>query len=250
MPAEETSQTPEQENSDEAAKQVLRDELANERVERARAEGVAKGQATALAKQPVLETPKAEPEEERLTLEQLQALVDDGKINEGQRTQRLLDYQRIDLEKDFDAKLAENNTAQTANHSIQAAFDAYTDRMPDLLKEGSENFERASAEYQRLIKECHCPATAATQLVAVGNIFGPAKLIKETTKRETHSEGAGGTSGSGTSKPEDNQFKGLTAVQSAYIQRGIDKGKYSDEQGDKNLKRDIAYARSKNEVKH
>ncbi len=42
----------------------------------------------------------------------------------------------------------------------------------------------------------------------------------------------------------------IVPVVADYIQRGIDTGKYSGDQGEKDLKQDIAYARSKNEVKH
>ena len=89
------------------------------------------------------------------------------------------------------------------------------------------------------------PATEATEIVAVRNIFGPAEKIKETTVRETHSEGAGGTSSGGKQTQKDKGWRGdCSADEVAFYEEMIKTGNYRGEK-DPNFIKDLEYAAAK-----
>ena len=109
---------------------------------------------------PVAEKPP-EPLRE-YTRAELDALVEDGKINRAQADAQL-DKQ---LEAKVTARVTANVTAGQANDATKAAIDGYMAKVPTLADKTSLEYKRVTDAYNDLVKH-GSPKTNATELAAL-----------------------------------------------------------------------------------
>ena len=233
--AESSEETQKAAASEAALRDKLQEDLEKERVARARAEG----QVEAFAKQPPSEIPKTDPPK-RYTVAQLQEMVDSGAITDIEKEQRLHDQLRAELRDDARTLNAENLKSQKSTSKIDVEFEAYKKVVPGIDEPGSENHRRASAEYAKLLA-LEIPESAALQLVAIRNVFGPAEKIPETTERETHAEGAGGQSAVDSQQKPSGWRGDCSKDEVAYYEEMIKTGQY-DGEDDPNFRADVDFA--------
>lgn len=177
---------------------------------------------------------------------QLQQAVDSGRLTEGQMEQILEKQRQVSL-KDQIRTQAEAIVAQREQQSkLQSKMDRYIERYPGLRQPGSEEFNRASRELQRIVEEYgYDPKDGRTELLAVERAFGPAEKVKERTRRETPKET--GAPGGGTERAQNSNLVhgvAITKELRSYLQRQIDNGQYPGGWDDPAIKRQMKYVKA------
>lgn len=199
---------------------ALEAELQQDRIERARLEE----RVAAVTQTPATAEPPP------LTEAQMQSLVDEGKLTEGEVKTELERRFRAELDLSTDQKVQTAIATQKQQDVVQTEFDAYVAAFPDVNKAGTADFQRVRNEINSLVK-LGVPHTLQSELIAMRKEFGSLDRVEETTnlRREYHQEAGGSGGGQADAGAGSATWqKGLTAGQiSAYsdqLQKGIYKG--------------------------
>ncbi len=161
------------------------------------------------------------------TREELNALVDDGKLDRA-RADQIMDAQlERNVKERVSADVVSAMQTQRRDERVQAELDRYLDVIPDVQTTGSEARQKVEQEFQYLVSLGDAP-DKATELKALRSVFGPAnKLQKSQPTRETHQETGGSTPDGDTGGQHDDDVpKGLTAAQRAYYKPLVERGMY------------------------
>ena len=203
-----------------AKAEALEAELQQDRIERARLEE----RVNAATKDP------GTPEPPPLTEIQMQALVDEGKLTEGEVKTEMERRFRAELDLSTDKKVQTAIATQKQQDVVQTEFDAYIAAFPDVNKPGTADFQRVRNEINSLVK-LGVPHTLQSELIAMRKEFGSLDRVEETTnlRREYHQEAGGSGGGQNAADASTATWqKGLTPGQiGAYtdqLQKGIYKG--------------------------
>lgn len=184
-----------------------------------------------LSKKPAKEYTRAE----------LSALVDDGRLSQGE-ADRIYDEQtERKIEERITKKVETNVSEKEIASRINAEIDRYTDVYPDILVDGSENRKMVAEEYRRQLG-LGKPDSAQTELDVLAAVFGPSTRLQKgrEKERETHQE-TGSDSGEDTGNRETKAPK-LSPERKAYYTKMIDKGFYKG-WDDPTLKSELEYIR-------
>jgi hypothetical protein len=190
--------------------------------------------------------PEAAPEKpKQFDRAELQQMVDAGTISEDKMAEVLErqshDKLRSEITGDLRHMLSENQ-AQTRREDEIGKYKA---RLPGLDTAGHENHERASREYQELLRLGATPG-AATECAALRAAFGPAERIKEKTRTEHRGHEETVTSSSGPASPGAESWqKGLSRQRITYAKDCFTKGIWSGPE-DPGFKTYLQHARSGN----
>lgn len=171
-----------------------------------------------------LATEKPEP---TYTRPQLLALVEEGKLSQGEADVAWEQQLETRIEKKFDKKLDQYTTAAQTQSQITAQVATYKELMPDLMRD-SEDRSKVQAEYQYLMGIGQ-PPTVATELAAIRSVFGDIETLKKTKQSLKQAETYQETGGGG--RPDDAKkgvLKTLSQRETDYYEAGIKKGMYKD----------------------
>jgi len=165
------------------------------------------------------ESRKTEKSEEH-TREELLTMVEDEKLTQVQADKLWEEQITTNVTKKVLGAVAHRDSSKQVDQTLGE----YKRLKPTLLKNGSEDREKVSREYEYLIST-GLPNSVATELAAVRNVFGPVENLKKKLDLETHQETGGGE------KPEtveNDVAKGLSTRQKKYYQKRIDDNVYKD----------------------
>jgi hypothetical protein len=206
-------------NLAEAALKTEREERARERDERVRLDERIK----ALEKKP--EAPEREH-----TRAELQSLVEDGKLTQGQADD-ILDRQRDRrYSRELDERLERRDAANQVQQDVVYEMRRYQEAIPKVKDQGSEERARVQTEFNYLIAKGDDPDSLSTQLKALRMAFGPVEKLQETTDatRETHQETGGAAEPAGGKAAADEPPKDLSPRELRHYQKGLDQGRYKN----------------------
>lgn len=176
-----------------------------------------------------------QPTEKVWTAAELQKMVDENQITSAQaqdqlERQRLAQAERI-------ARDVARQEAEAARQrgTVDDQLTEYETLFPDVLKEGSADRTKVRRQYDYLVGIGQ-PATKATELVALGMVYGPLESVraarKGRNKTESHEDIGGGDPGSRDDRDDDGEAPPvdlkLTKDERRYYQQGIEKGIYKD----------------------
>lgn len=124
--------------------------------------------------------------------------------------------------------LSEHGVAQR----IESQLSAYKTLVPEVWDKTSEEYVKAMKEYQELVSLGQ-PATDATQLAALRNVYGDVETLRasKTARRgstETHSETGGHRPGGDGGGNKDGALKDLSPRQRQHYEGLISRGVYPD----------------------
>jgi hypothetical protein len=142
------------------------------------------------------------PKPERPSPQKLQEMVDNGQISEATRTDILMQHAKEDAAAEVRAEMEKRFQGMQHEQALDAQIASYTERVPDVLTEGSETRNRVQKEFDYLVSLGE-PGDKATEVKALRAALGPADAIRERTRsrRSTHAE-AGGVGDGVHSAPE------------------------------------------------
>ena len=162
---------------------------------------------------------KTASEPKQYSRQELSALVEDGKLDQGQADQIMENQLRAKVTREATDAAVSAVNANSRNDRISAEIGRYKDAVPDVLSDGSAARQRVEQEFQYLVSLGDSP-DAATELKALRAVYGPVdRLQKGEPGRETHQETGGedpDAGGDDDSMRTDGMPKGLTAAQRAY----------------------------------
>jgi len=165
---------------------------------------------------------------------ELDQLIQDGKIDEGQKAQVLREQMKRELKTELTGELAQQNQATSQQDKVAAVIQKYRDVMPDLATKGSENRQKAEEEYKALAEIEGQPADAFAALQmearALRAAFGPPTKVVERTAAHAAADEQGSSGGGGSAAPSTKELGGLSLSdsQKAHYTRMIDQGLYKD----------------------
>lgn len=183
------------------------------------------------------------------TRAQLQAAVDEGKIDEATRDDIL--YQQAQeqilakVEERF-AEREEREKASAAASKVLSELTEYKENIPDIMREGSDIRSRVFEEIQNLQRLFGEPKNEEElnkmQLQAARTILGPVSKIREKTreKRQTAQETGGSGDGQPPAKGPANAPKNMNDRLKSYYEGQIQKGVYKG-WDDPTLKKEMEY---------
>lgn len=141
---------------------------------------------------------RKEPAEETksYTVQELQVMVDDGRISEGTRDGILSQQTRDQTRNEIKTEMREEMASMRQSQQIDGEIAKYTDSNADVMKEGTELRGRVEEEYQFLVSHGE-PVGKFTELKSLRAVMGPSDRIRETTaeRRPTHSDEGGSGAG-------------------------------------------------------
>lgn len=192
---------------------------------------------------------KAEDTEPSYSQEQLQALVDDGKITVGQMVQQLV-YQGA---KAVAKATREENERALARERTRGSTDqrlaAYRASFPDLANPKSATAKKVAKAIAELAEEDGLdPESARTELMACRMVLGEGKKpARETTGDRVNSvEGTGGRADVSRERASGGKFPDwMPDAHVAFYEKQIAAGRYRGEEGEKALKREFENLKSK-----
>lgn len=154
------------------------------------------------------------------TREELLTMVEDEKLTQVQADKLWEEQITTNVTKKVLGAVAHRDSSKQVDQTLGE----YKRLKPTLLKNGSEDREKVSREYEYLIGT-GLPNSVATELAAVRNVFGPVENLKKKLDLETHQETGGG---SPPETVESDVAKGLSTRQKKYYQKRIDDNVYKD----------------------
>jgi len=180
-----------------------------------------------LAPQPA---PPPAPEPQVYTRAQLDAAVSRGSITEAEANAVWDKQQAEQTERLVEKRVEEKFQALNATSEVGARIGEYAALKPEILEEGNSARAKVKAQFDYLVRT-GLPATKATELAALGMIYGPIDALKAAasgrSNDETHEEVGGGGEPRGGSDKAAKKLK-LSGDEKRYYQNAIDKGIYKD----------------------
>jgi len=182
----------------------------------------------------------ATPPKPRPTRAQLQDLVDNGTLPQAAMDAELDQQARAIIVETTQATLAQ----QQAVGRVQSEIQAFQEKIPGLSTRGSDEWNRASREYQRLVALGH-PEGLLTEATALRTAFGdPTQIVRDRSneRRSSAEMGGGGGAGSGDSGGNGAEAPpaGMPQERIAHYRKMIDKGVYKS-MSDPMIARELKY---------
>lgn len=173
----------------------LEAELQQERVRKAELEGRLKA---------IEEKAKAPAPQQEITIEDVQAALDSGRINQAQATVYIADIRAKAIIENEEKKRQQRDAALRPIVKANEEIAKYIEVAPWLRDDGDKRTQNIGREYQRLVLEFGLPANEVTKAIAVQHALGPIERLQkqrevsELTRKGTgtHAENPGGERGS------------------------------------------------------
>jgi len=172
------------------------------------------------------------------TRTQLQALVDEGKINQDQADQ-LWEKQLEDrITAKARAEAEQQARIQKKQTAVRDALSKYRELRPDIAIAGTEDRAKVQAEYRYLVDVLGQPEGIETEAAACRAAFGPPEKAQAITRerRETPADG-----GAPRQEPRSNRLPKISDRLHAFYEMQIAKGQYRG-WDDPNLVKEIQIA--------
>jgi len=182
-----------------------------------------------LSVQPPAPPPSPPPEPKVYTRAELDAAVSRGSITEAEASAVWDKQQAEQTERLVEKRVEEKFQSLNATSEVGARIGEYAAIKPEILEAGSAARAKVKAQYDYLVRT-GLPETKATELAALGMIYGPIDALKAASAGrsddETHQDVGGGEPRGGSDKIA-KKLK-LSADEKRYYQNAIDKGIYKD----------------------
>jgi hypothetical protein len=195
------------------------------------------------------------PAEKTYTREELQKLVDDDRISQGQMIEQLVYQGMTTVAARLRTEYADALANERKRGTVEAKLSAYKVSIPGLMQKNSDERKRATDAFQELVDDGHDPEDMRTELLALRIAFpdgdkAPAETPKETTSKRQRSVE---TPGSRTNREEkgSSNMKWPSFVEDfriAYYEEGIRKGRYTGRE-DPMLKKELEVLEKRHKAK-
>lgn len=177
--------------------------------------------------------PSATNPERVYTADEVQAMVDAGKLTQAAAIDYLTEVKSQKAARASEERLKTHLQEAVAHNAYNAKINAYADAIPALRDQASEEFKAVKKIYDELIAEGEEP-NAKTELRAVQIEYGrdPSKhrkteVVERTSERRTQeSAGSRGSKSSATGVSSSGVPKWLPANVAAHYEKQIEKGRY------------------------
>lgn len=176
------------------------------------------------------------------TREQLQEAVDNNQITQHQMDTETERQRDAAIEQKINDRVQQVTQTTQRSTDLNDRMDRYLAKIPGIREEGSEDFHKASREYQRLLKDHSLPNDLSTEILALENCFGSLDRIPETTHldRDTQRQTGGGDQSRGGDQEGSGAPKKLTPKLRYHYDKMIEKGRYTG-WDDKTLIEELKY---------
>ncbi|MGE0372996.1 MAG: hypothetical protein AB7Q01_14095 [Gammaproteobacteria bacterium] len=184
---------------------------------------------------PLKKADEPPPAEKVWTASELQDLVDKNQITAAQAQDQLERQRTAQTERVARETARQEAEAARLRGTVDQQLTEYESLFPDVLKDGSAERAKVRRQYDYLVGIGQ-PATKATELVALGMVYGPLESVRAARKgrnrTDSHEDVGGGDPGGRDDRDDDGEAPPadlkLSKDEKRYYQQGIEKGIYKD----------------------